>query len=99
MSPILHWVQAGLTKKEGSEVLTSTTPVLAGWYPPGPPPGAAPHRYVFLLYEQPANFDSTKFAPAGKEIPIRSRVRYDLTKFEKEAGLGPILAANYYNSN
>jgi phosphatidylethanolamine-binding protein len=55
---------------------------------------------VFLLYEQPADFTVSKHAPAGgKEVGIMGRVRWNLGKFEKEAGLGTVVAANYFKSS
>jgi phosphatidylethanolamine-binding protein len=67
---------------------------------PGPPPPSSPHRYVFLLYDQPEGFDTTKFAsPGGKNVGIRPRMRYDLKAFEKEAKLGQVVACNYFLSN
>jgi phosphatidylethanolamine-binding protein (PEBP) family uncharacterized protein len=78
----------------------SETGPLADYRGPGPPPGASPHRYVFILYEQPADFDATKFVPAGeKQMGMTARIRYDLDGFVKEAKLGEIVAVNYFNSN
>jgi phosphatidylethanolamine-binding protein (PEBP) family uncharacterized protein len=80
--------------------LSSTAPFVANYAGPGPPPGSGPHRYIFLLYEQPEGFDVSKYAPAGgKPLGVMGRMRYDLTKFEKEAKLGPVIAANYFCSN
>jgi phosphatidylethanolamine-binding protein (PEBP) family uncharacterized protein len=67
---------------------------VASYIPPGPPPPSAPHRYVFLLYEQPEGFEATKFP-----ITYLKRMRYDLAAFEKEAELGPVIASNYFMSN
>ena len=67
---------------------------------PAPPPGSSPHRYVFLLYEQPEGFDMVKFAsPGGKKVGILPRIRYNLKAFEEKANLGPVLACNYFLSN
>jgi len=64
-----------------------------------PPPLSAPHRYVFLLFEQPEGFDALKYAPAGgKTMGIWLRMRYDLGAFEKEIKLGPVIACNYFKS-
>jgi len=99
MSPINHWVQSGL-KADASGQLVSEEPCIAHFGPPGPPPGAAPHRYVFLLYDEPADFDVKKHAPAsGKKVGIPKRMRFDLGAFEKELKLGPIVALNYFESN
>ncbi len=69
---------------------------------PGPPPPSTPHRYVFLVWEQP---DGTSADVARKifnlnESPgLMARVRWDQTAFEKQVGLGHPLAANYFIAN
>lgn len=101
LGPILHWVQPGLRGADASTGLTaSDVPFVADYIGPAPPPGSAPHRYVFLLYAQPEGFDGAAFAPAGgKPLSLWLRMRFDLDVFEKKAGLGPVLAVNYFNSN
>ena len=99
LGPILHWVQPGF-KIATSSQLESAAPFVANYIGPAPPPGSAPHRYIFLLYEQPEAFDGSKYAPAGgKNLSNWNRMRYDLGAFEKEIGLGPVIAANYFHSN
>lgn len=105
LSPILHWIQPGLKSERTADGTTtllaaSGTPFIANYIGPSPPPGSAPHRYIFLLYEQPADFDGKKHAPAGG-APMGNwpRMRYNLEAFEKEAELGPVVAANYFCSN
>jgi len=100
MSPILHWLHTGFKVTEGSTTLKSEDPSVAHYAPPGPPPGASPHRYIFFLYEQPEDFDPKKFrAPNGGEMGLKPRIRYSLDDFEKEAGLGEAVAVNYFESN
>jgi phosphatidylethanolamine-binding protein len=83
--------------------LDTTSPFVTNYIPPAPPPGSAPHRYVFLLYEQPAGFDAAEFAPAqggpGTEVPAYKRMWFDLDAWEKKAGLGDVVAFNYFVSN
>ncbi|KAI0485231.1 phosphatidylethanolamine-binding protein [Xylariaceae sp. FL0804] len=75
-------------------------PFIADYLAPGPPPPSAPHRYVFLLYEQPAGFDARRHAPPpGQKMGVWPRVRYDFDRWAREAQLGPLVAASYYNSN
>jgi phosphatidylethanolamine-binding protein (PEBP) family uncharacterized protein len=58
---------------------------------PAPPPFGGPHRYIFFLYEQPADFDGKKYAPPdGKSLSNWLRMRFDLDDFEKKANLGPV---------
>lgn len=99
----MHWIQAGFKPvplEAGGFSLKSTEPFVVNYIGPAPPPGSSPHRYIFFLYEQPADFDAKKHAPpGGKELPVTQRMRYDLDAWEKEAKLGPVLAVNYFNSN
>ncbi|KAI2618009.1 putative protease inhibitor [Hypomontagnella submonticulosa] len=101
LGPILHWIQPGLkTSEEGGVSLKSADPFIANYAAPGPPPGSSPHRYVFLLYEQPEGFDGKKYAPPnGKNLGIGGRMRWNLDAWEKDAKLGPVLAVNYFTSN
>ncbi|TVY17495.1 Carboxypeptidase Y inhibitor [Lachnellula arida] len=99
LGPILHWIQPGF--KAGPEnTLTSSEPFVANYIGPAPPPGSAPHRYTFFLFEQPEGFDGTKYAPAdGKPLGNLKRMRYDLDSWKKEVKLGEPLAVNYFLSN
>ncbi|AEO64843.1 69fc6f33-787b-4b7e-9081-06d9a8cf8b59 [Thermothielavioides terrestris] len=100
LGPINHWCQSGLriSSAGGNGKLETTDPFVVNYIGPGPPPGAAPHRYVFLLYEQPANFDVKKHAP-GKHVGAGGRMRFDLESWEAKIGLGEVVAANYFKSN
>ncbi|UZJ50748.1 hypothetical protein CBS101457_000068 [Exobasidium rhododendri] len=106
LGPILHWIQPGfhaIKGEDGSDQLVlkgDDSPFVANYIAPAPPPFSGPHRYMFFLYEQPEEFDGKNFAPAdGKELPNTKRIRFDLTQFEKEAKLGPVLASTYFCSN
>lgn len=102
LGPILHWIQSGLkpAQKNGKLSLTATDPFVADYIGPGPPPGSAPHRYCFFLYEQPAGFDAKAHAPPdGAKMGVWGRMRYSLDDWERQVNLGPILAANYFTSN
>ncbi|KAN0098461.1 putative protease inhibitor [Hyaloscypha variabilis] len=103
LGPALHWLQSGLKPERSADGTTNLvagdTPFMADYAGPGPPPPSSPHRYVFLLYEQPEGFDVAKYAPPdGKKVGIRPRVRYDLKAFEAQAKLGPVVASNYFFS-
>ncbi|KAH0836009.1 protease inhibitor [Fonsecaea pedrosoi] len=108
LSPILHWLQTGLVIGGSSSAdgvapaaagqLTSPDPAVAFWAGPGPPPISSPHRYVFLLYAQPPDFDARTFTKAGG-FGIRDRMRWDPSRFEKRAKLGTPVAATYFLSN
>lgn len=56
-------LQPNFKAENGSNNLSaSNAPFIVDYVGPGPPPFRAPHRYVFLLYEQPEGFDENKFA-------------------------------------
>jgi phosphatidylethanolamine-binding protein len=94
LGPVLHWLWTDLTSSSPSTAkpnlfpLTSTTTPLSSYLPPGPPPFTKPHRYAFLLYEQPEGFDVEKFRKEGKVPEARfARVRWDVAGFEKAGEL------------
>ncbi|KAE8159876.1 phosphatidylethanolamine-binding protein [Aspergillus tamarii] len=98
LGPILHWIQPGLKARNGQ--LEVTKPFVANYIGPAPPLGSSPHRYIFFLYEQPETFDGRKYAPPdGQNLSNWYRMRYDLDAWEKEIGLGAVLAVNYFTSN
>ncbi|KAE9372768.1 phosphatidylethanolamine-binding protein-like protein [Stipitochalara longipes BDJ] len=103
LGPILHWIQPGLKatpSASGASTLESSDPFVADYIGPAPPPFGGPHRYIFFLYDQPADFDGKKYAPPdGKSLSNWLRMRFDLDDFEKKAKLGPVLAVNYFKSN
>lgn len=103
LGPILHWIQPGLKPEPAdgaTQVLKAAEPVIANYIGPAPPPGSSPHRYIFFLYEQPAGFDGSKYAPKdGQPLSNWNRMRASLDELEKEYKLGPVLAANYFTSN
>lgn len=99
LGPIMHWVQSDLKPDEGGgpAVLRAGGSPVVSYIGPAPPPGSAPHRYCFFLYEQPAGFDAA--AHAGVMVSNWARMRFSLDDWERKIRLGPILAANYYTSN
>jgi len=100
LGPILHWIQSDLKASPSDSSLTSSTPFVANYIGPAPPPPSFPHRYVFLIYEQPKGFEAGKYAPpGGKNLSNWNRMRFDLGKWEREMGMGSVVAGNYFLSN
>jgi len=97
--------QPGLKPKLNANGSTSLiagddTSFIADYAGPGPPPGSAPHRYVFLLYNQPEALDVVELAaPGRKKMGMMPRIKYDLNAFVESVGLGPVVACNYFVSN
>ena len=90
---LLHWIApdiTGVTDGVNSTLLTlpsgdSGIPYL----PPSPPQGDYPHRYSFLLYEQPRNFS------IPSNVNASARRGFNLQSFLSASGLQTGLAANY----
>lgn len=107
LSPIPHYIQSDLvpsgqpiTADDGTKyelkVDGNVKPIIA-YAGPRPPPISAPHRYLFLLYEQPINFEKSNLG-LPEEFGIRDRMRWNHSEFEKKAGLGRVVAGNYFTS-
>lgn len=102
LGPILHWIQPGLSSQQQQQLapVPSDTPFIANYIGPAPPPGSAPHRYAFFLYEQPAEFNAAQFAPAGgKPLGNLGRMWASLDDWVTKLGLGEVVAVNYFKSN
>ncbi|PWY65453.1 PEBP-like protein [Aspergillus eucalypticola CBS 122712] len=102
LGPKCHWIQSGLEpimSENGHFFLRVAAPFIANYVGPNPLPGSSPHRYLFILYEQPAGFELTRSSPTGgKKMGVWSRLRFDLDGWAREIGLGPVVGANYFVS-
>ena len=99
LAQVIHWTKPGYKSSSSGNGpyhhLVSTNPVVVPYAGPAPPPGSGSHRYVFSLFSQPANFTNPK-GYAG--FSAQNRTRFSTTDYVKQAGLGPIVAANYYSA-
>jgi hypothetical protein len=103
LGPIAHAIDFDLVASpadsEGFSLLESKTVSLIPYTGPGPPPPSAPHRYVFMAWEQPEGI-STDMVRKQFSIPetpgVMARMRWDQPAFETKLGLGKALAANYF---
>ena len=74
-------------------------PFIVNYISPKPPMGKQ-HRYLFLLYEQPADFDFRKYVPRlGPGASEMHRKLFDPEDWVEKAKLGPVVAANYFYVN
>ena len=107
LSPIAHCIQSDLvpsspptTTDDGTKyelkVEGDVKPIIA-YTGPRPPPLSAPHRYVFLLYEQPIDFEKSKLG-LPEALGIKDRMMWNQSEFEKKAGLERVVAGNYFVS-
>lgn len=74
----------------GTRELVSNTPPVSGFLQPTPPAGSDAHRYVFLLFRQPAGFDNQTTV-----TPATSIANFNISAFAQEVGLGNPLAGSF----
>ncbi|KAF1971473.1 PEBP-like protein [Bimuria novae-zelandiae CBS 107.79] len=79
--------------QNGSSLLTTKATAPASYFGPAPPTETPkyPHKYIFLLHKQPANFA----VPAAHKGAVQQRLGINWLKFIADAGLGAPVAANY----
>ncbi|KAL4815625.1 phosphatidylethanolamine-binding protein [Aspergillus spinulosporus] len=100
LSPIVHSIQTDLQIDKSSGELKSDEDALAPWLPAGPPPAAAPHRYIFILYAQkPDSSIPEEVKRKWRFTSTLQRMRFDLDKIVRELGLGEVVGVNYFTSN
>ncbi|ETW81985.1 phosphatidylethanolamine binding protein [Heterobasidion irregulare TC 32-1] len=75
---------------DGIAPLTNSTPALSHFLQPTPPAGSDPHRYVFLLFHQPATFDQQNFLNSSTPISL-----FNISLFADEVGLGHPLGGTF----
>lgn len=100
----IHWFQTNLTLSATELTvaslsfypLLSTTPPLAPYVKPQPPPGTGFHRYIELLFSQPANFSIPANDTHFFGSDTSSRASFNVTSFARDAGLSKPVAANYF---
>lgn len=99
----LHWLQTNLTANPRSPsendktLLTSNTPATDPYIKPQPPRGTGRHRYILLLFQQPADFAiPAAFANIVHPQQTTDRSAFNLTAFVNAAGLDAPVAANFF---
>ncbi|KAK1836350.1 phosphatidylethanolamine-binding protein [Podospora conica] len=115
MGPILHSMQADLTlaadelDPESDEFIPlqpapedgagASRPV-AAYMGPAPPGLSSPHRYMFMMWEQPAGVTGERIREElgfGEDgAGLMTRMRWDQEAFERKLGLGRVVAGNYF---
>ncbi|KAI1739223.1 PEBP-like protein [Xylaria scruposa] len=103
MSPILHGLHtdlvAGAADGDGFAPLEGSVEWTVPYVGPGPPKPSSPHRYIFMVFEQPEGLGAAEIKSRlgfGEEVGIWPRIRWEEEAFEKKLGLGKVLAATYY---
>lgn len=99
LAPIIHWIQPNLVpSSSGQLTVEGDAKPITSYAGPRPPPISSAHRYVFLLYEQPVDFDRAKLG-LPEVFAIKDRMKWNQAQFEKKAGLGKVVAGNWFKSN
>jgi len=97
---LLHWFAPNIPlvfSTNGTLAISPVTNITGGapYLQPSPGVGDIPHKYVFLLFTQPANFS----IPAGFNISpppsTTDRIGFNLTDFVAKAGLSAPIAGNW----
>jgi len=96
VSQIRHFLGAnfhlGEPNRFGVSLLSNSTPALSDFLQPTPPAGSDPHRYVFLLFVQPSNFNKESGNFVNASTPVTD---FSISTFAKEVGLGNPLGGSF----
>jgi len=88
-----HWLVNGVTVGDNGALNFPTETTITAYGGPLPPDGSGAHRYVFLLYDQPATFAPTgDLATPGQPIAV-----FNVNDYAKSSGLGDVVAGSYYS--
>jgi len=85
-----HWLVNGVTVGEDGVVNVAAGNAITPYGGPGPADGSGAHRYVVVLYEQPADFAAPE--PFAAPVPIAAM---DWNGYVEASNLGDLVAANY----
>ncbi|EJC98052.1 PEBP-like protein [Fomitiporia mediterranea MF3/22] len=81
---------AGPADADGLQLLSNSTPALSEFQQPTPPAGSDPHRYVFLLFDQPADFNNQTEVNSTTSI-----ANFNISQFALDVGLGNPLGGTF----
>ncbi|KAH8077041.1 PEBP-like protein [Cristinia sonorae] len=70
--------------------LTNSTAAISNFLQPTPPAGSDPHRYVFLLFEQPRGFNQQKLVNSTTSI-----ANFNISSFAAAVGLGQPIGGTF----
>ncbi|PPQ77439.1 hypothetical protein CVT25_011021 [Psilocybe cyanescens] len=93
VSEFLHFLGGDFSADSTSGLLSNSTPALMEFFPPTPPPGSDPHRYVLLVFNQPDSFDVDAPTLINATTP---RTNFSVTDFAQAVDLGDAIAGNYF---
>ncbi len=109
LGPLLHGMQADLTlaiaeMDPDDEYIRlmppEGSPPIVAYMGPAPPGISSPHRYMFLLWEQPEGVTGENIkehlAFPEEGAGLMARIRWDQEDFERKVGLGKVVAGNFF---
>ncbi|TFK38968.1 PEBP-like protein [Crucibulum laeve] len=76
--------------RASTPLLTNSTPAVTEFHQPTPPAGSDAHRYVFLIFEQPAGFNAQTFVAPTTSISL-----FNISQFASEVGLGAPIGGTF----
>ncbi|KAL5482675.1 hypothetical protein ACEPAI_9269 [Sanghuangporus weigelae] len=82
--------ELGRVNSDGVELLSNSTPAISNFLQPTPPAGSDPHRYVFLLFQQPPGFN--RQTEVNATTPIEN---FNISQFAQDVGLGEPLGGTF----
>ena len=95
VSQILHWLQPNVTFSPSASYTATFGTTVVPYAPPAPPLGSGFHRYILLLFSQPANF---VIPQAFQAYNATNRAKFNATTFASIGGLGAPVEANYFRT-
>ncbi|KAF8148255.1 phosphatidylethanolamine-binding protein [Crassisporium funariophilum] len=75
---------------EDSSLLTNKTAAISNFRQPTPPAGSDPHRYTFLLFNQPKSFNQQTLVNATTPVSL-----FNISQFAEAVGLGEPIGGTF----
>ncbi|KAJ2915989.1 hypothetical protein MD484_g4454, partial [Candolleomyces efflorescens] len=88
--PVRHWLAGNYYPTRTSNVLSPSGTAITPYFQPTPGVGSPAHRYTYLLYKQPSNFNQQTIVTSQTSI-----VNWNVSQFASRAGLGDPIAGTF----
>ncbi|KAG9218869.1 hypothetical protein CCMSSC00406_0001017 [Pleurotus cornucopiae] len=93
ISQFRHMLGGDFRANATGGLLMNTSAALSDFVPPTPPAGSDPHRYVILLFNQSANFDTNAPPLVNASTP---RTNFNISMFASALQLGTPIAGTFF---
>ncbi|PPQ83168.1 hypothetical protein CVT25_005415 [Psilocybe cyanescens] len=97
-----HWILSGLTSPRAElasssqgQILKKSKSTITPYYPPEPPAGSGPHRYVFLLFREPAGGIAIPDDAVERKAESGNRSKWNAMAFAHQYDL-KLVGANFF---